>query len=928
MKKGIVTSVILAGLALLAMAACTREPFDELGGNGEIAFDASSTWLNDEGTRTEYSGLSYTISGDGTYERINWVQNTDLIRVYCKQAYIDGSSNKYSDYKIASEPSEEAQKSVAQVAPASTDNTLRWGNGTHTFYALYPAPGTKWKYDNDKQVSPDDAKISASGDNAIIEGSIPAEQVVKLNGTEYEPNMNYAYMYAIKQVSAKRGVTLSFKPLVTAIQFTVKAGDSGIAGKTLSGFKLKSNTVNLNGNFKATLTPSGGCTIEDNGGSASDRKEVHVSIATDDRRQLSTSSAFKITLLTLAVNDLTQLSVELSFTDNSKRTLELKKKSGSSWEWITVAKCCKAYINNLTVPGTVWTYSFGGTFSNKSIGYTGGSQTFATGVTSSRTNGVRTEAVSYTIQYNYNGTWVNSPPDWLSLSGVNTNGGTSAQTITATVTGRPELTNDTHHTTLANSSRARGTASAPFDLSTYNVATTTWANNTSSTISRTTANCYVVQGYGYYKFPLVYGNGVKNGSANPSAYRAKAGASASSYRADAGATHYLGSFRDHEDNYIYNNNNSTSSPYLTTHLNKTSDKFEAFIIWQDEPELITDVGIIGSGTDTYVKFNVPKEHITQGNALIGVKVKADGKIAWSWHIWITDANLTSCKYGPTSTQSTQYYSAPLNIGWCDGKANRQYASRTCQIKFTQTGSNPSNTATATITQSGTTENNTATGGNSPFYQWGRKDPLAATTGTKVDGWGGTDKTYYYASGYSYSHVSTKQTIGSAIQNPTKHYSNGGGDDWWKVNWCSTDWFNLWSSTLNGYGRTQYADAKTKTIYDPSPVGFRVPSVDVYETLDASSGAYFTYSNASDPWGRTYTPSGLFYPSGGQRAASDGEPGNNGYLGMYWSSQVYGDSKGYCGHNLYFNTTSSGIWTWTGSAAKEFANGFPVRPVKE
>lgn len=37
-------------------------------------------------------------------------------------------------------------------------------------------------------------------------------------------------------------------------------------------------------------------------------------------------------------------------------------------------------------------------------------------------------------------------------------------------------------------------------------------------IKRSTANCYVIKEPGQYKFPLVYGNGIKNGKVNNAAF--------------------------------------------------------------------------------------------------------------------------------------------------------------------------------------------------------------------------------------------------------------------------------------------------------------------------------------------------------------------------------------------------------------------------
>ena len=43
-------------------------------------------------------------------------------------------------------------------------------------------------------------------------------------------------------------------------------------------------------------------------------------------------------------------------------------------------------------------------------------------------------------------------------------------------------------------------------------------------IQRSTANCYVVREAGQYKFPLVYGNAIKNGKVNTAAFTNNGGA--------------------------------------------------------------------------------------------------------------------------------------------------------------------------------------------------------------------------------------------------------------------------------------------------------------------------------------------------------------------------------------------------------------------
>ena len=935
-KTGIVNSIILTGWAFLALAGCTRMD-DELSGEKDrIQFGASTSWQNEKETRTEYSGEFNTLS-DGRYERIDWVSGTDRIRIFSPQAYGGGANTAgtASDYTITAPVSpttpvpsgSETEKSTAYITSV-TENSLRWGSSnTHYFYGLYPAPGTKWKYDNSVEVGTNDVSITGGSNNeAVITGTVPATQVVKWNASqkEYEPNMNYAYMYAATSVSTRSSVTLSFKPLVTTLRFTILAKDANAEGLTLSGFKLISSTKNLSGPFTATVSPST-CSVA--AGTGTFTKEVAVDIADDDRQHLSQGSAITVTLFTLAVETITDLSIELNFTSGAKRTLALKDGSSN----ITVDPRCKTYINSLSVPGTVWTYTFG-SLSNLTVGYTGGSGNIASGFTSYRTNGVTTQPVGFSLEYSTNGgsSWSSTPPSWLSTGGVNTAGGTSGQTFTAKVQAQANSNSDPHHTTLANSSRARGTSSSPFDLSTYNPATTKWENNQSSTISRTTANCYVVQGSGYYKFPLVYGNGVKGGTAWEPAYRAKAGVSGS-WRTDAGETYtnfswgarrYLGSFKDHLDNIIYDNGNSTSSPYLTTHLNKAASAFTAVLLWQDVPGLVTDVSISGSGTGTYLTFSVPSATITQGNALVAVKV--DNKIAWSWHIWVTDQDLTATVAG---SNSSAVKFAPVNLGWCDGKSNESYPARSCQVKFKQATTGTERIITVSQTAGSVTNSGK---GNCPYYQWGRKDPLQASSGATTSGENvGANKTYYYASGYAFSASGTtdnRATIGNAIQNPCTHFSNSSNCATLDQHWCSTAYINFWSSTLNETGRdgTVNTNAKTKTIYDPCPVGFRVPSMDVWENL----------SNATFPWnstllGMVYSSTGLFLPAAGQRITYNGAINYVGNNGFYWSANPCGTSPENDGnHNinlgymLYFYNND--YWRTDRNAA----NGLSIRPVED
>lgn len=494
----------------------------------------------------------------------------------------------------------------------------------------------------------------------------------------------------------------------------------------------------------------------------------------------------------------------------------------------------------------------------------------------------------------------------------------------------------------------------PFDLSTLNVAT-------GETVQRSTANCYVVQAPGWYKFPLVYGNGVLNGQLNPDAYRAREGVGGP-YRPDDGVDGlsdtytyfddyntygYLGSFKDHLGNNIHDSSNpARSSPYLAVHLG--TDAFTPVLLWsdvegaeRDTPGLITNLGIIGSGEDACVVFNVPKEGIDQGNALIGVLV--DGKIAWSWHIWVTDEDLTATKAG-----CNNYAFAPVNVGWCDAKTD-VYAPRSCYVRAVQAESGLASNA-ALVTQNG---KEIPYNGNSPYYQWGRKDPLGA--------WGSDDidrKKYYtlesrYRQNFTYER---SFPIERSIQTPSiflRPYDDYKG-------WCQSCYHNAWDASNTGHlpvydmtdgywndePYTWLDDSSsdhallhapvTKTIYDPSPVGYKVPPLAAWEDFGDSGKMNWTEVNGET--GVRYESSGLFFPSIGCRLSRYYDVSGAGGKAFYWSTALmdigalalYADQA-----TGTLSVLDTSVHDWEGyefypgegeSSLCSFSCGLPVRPV--
>ena len=299
--KGYITLLLLLTAAFPALVSCEKE----LGGTGReagnaIRFGASTQYRNGVMTRTEYSGVDEgggPVTSVSAYERIDWIPDVDQIRVLCEAA-VNGPT---ADYVIEGSVTAIQQKSAAGIAPVG-ETVLGWGEGDHYFYAMYPVPGMNTNYAfTDNQVDEAKAVLEPADDNtATLSGVIPATQEAFLpnGGREFKANMNYAYMYAATKKSPTDGeVTLGFKPLVTAFEFTfLTPADDAITSK-LKSVSLISSSTPLAGSFTATLSTdaapvvttqntSGGITI----------------VLPGDGVLLDVSQAYKFTLLALPVD--------------------------------------------------------------------------------------------------------------------------------------------------------------------------------------------------------------------------------------------------------------------------------------------------------------------------------------------------------------------------------------------------------------------------------------------------------------------------------------------------------------------------------------------------------------------------------------------------------------------------------------------------
>ena len=474
-----------------------------------------------------------------------------------------------------------------------------------------------------------------------------------------------------------------------------------------------------------------------------------------------------------------------------------------------------------------------------------------------------TKAEPWTISgYSENGgsTWTTTKPSWLTLSATSGSGGAAGESVTVTSGTRsasggsgaifvPSDAEDIGYNASLKNMSETGTQNAPVDLSMRDYLGNTTPNSN-------TANCYVVHGPGWYKIPLVYGNAIKNGATNSAGFY---NSTASTAFEDSWGTAFT----------------SSSSPYVKVHATAAGKTLAgAELLWVDSNcgvEVTSQLS--DSGTDCpYIVFHIPASTIEQANMLIAVK-DGDGKVAWSWHVWVTGRNLSPVTI--TNNSGVNFDIMPVGLGWngwgTEG-TKAVYPARSCMIKFKHT--NGSYTKTVTVSSPEQPANGSSTGStacsSAPYFQWGRKDPFisvgAPTSGGNIE--------------YSSSAGAQSQ----AHQNPKVHYNSSS-------NWCTTAANYFWDADNTA---TSTDSPVVKTIYDPCPAGWNVPQYNTFTGFSKTNvvGSFnkgWTFKNSGDD-------KGIFFPAAGCRNGSGASVNNVTSYGGWWLSVPY-DSK--YGHNLYF-----------------------------
>ena len=394
---------------------------------------------------------------------------------------------------------------------------------------------------------------------------------------------------------------------------------------------------------------------------------------------------------------------------------------------------------------------------------------------------------------------------------------------------------------------------APYDLSTKG-----------GSVPRSTANCYVISAPGHYRIPLVYGNAIENGVTNEHAYIPHL---PRVYRG------VLYRFKDHKNKII-------TDPWIEKTNNGANNGVNsAEVVWADADDLVHSPSIVHDGGEGFLDFTVSASDIQSGNAVVAVK--RFSVTVWSWHLWFAPNDALD-KIPITNHDNKVYNFTKEPLGWKPTlwSGSTYDKARTARVKVMQTIKNGgvAQETIINITQNpGDVKKNPTT----TLYQFGRKDAFPGVKRYELS----QDSHFIVQSGFMHF---------LQFQNPEIFFTYDA------ISSGLYDNCNLWSAdntVLDASGGND--NPVVKTIYDPCPVGFKMPPPNAFtgfSTTGKSSpkpseinadgtGNWNTFSKnfGHNFWTNNSKTATIYFPASGHRTFDIGNMAYSGVFGYYWSA---------------------------------------------
>lgn len=407
----------------------------------------------------------------------------------------------------------------------------------------------------------------------------------------------------------------------------------------------------------------------------------------------------------------------------------------------------------------------------------------------------------------------------------------------------------------------------------------------------------------------------------------------------------------------------------------TNTRWRVDLLWQDSPDMVRAESdtpsriyiskAIGKGPDDYFAITVPDGAI-HGNFVMALRIYNPSssqseeyqipydQVMWSWHFWVTDYNPDRMKFVALEGDKFVY---PVPGGQVERYGGAVWGYDTPGSAVANNWNNYTYNTSSTAPYAKAFMMDRSIGalnnGYSAYstkealtYQFGRKDPFSgsttlynidgvALTATAPDGfeaqrWNGN------ANGLS-TDIAVK--VSESVNNPMKFYSRN--NPWATdvngfVSTASTDGY-MWFDVRVPMG-VRVADVKSykgKSIFDPCPPGWKIPTTSVWEDFRQNNTAGHTVSNSTHNRDfPNYTTLLQYWPNievDGQYPVegkihysnAHGRRNTSGYDGNHYTSTAYSYAwsatpatalNAYC---FYYRTTSSTLTT-NSSIAKGYA----------
>ena len=306
-----------------------------------------------------------------------------------------------------------------------------------------------------------------------------------------------------------------------------------------------------------------------------------------------------------------------------------------------------------------------------------------------------------------------------------------------------------------------------------------------------------------------------------------------------------------------------------------------------------------------------------------IAVKKGNTIVWSWHLWFAPKDALD-KIPVTNHQNVVYNFTKEVLGWkpTQWSGSIYDKPRTVKVKVEQTIANggvKQETVINIMQKPGRVWRGATT-----FYQFGRKDAFP-----------GVAKADLATNSHFTEDAGDNMSIMNGIQHPGNFYS--GGNSWSNTPPTGYSYFNLWSADNTVFGFND--NSVIKTVYDPCPVGFKMPASNAFTGFTTHGQNDFDQSKFNidgtldwDQWidnfGHNFWTNNsktatINFPASGNRFYSNGSLRIVGSYGNYWTAVPNYILYSVSGCLFDFDNTSIHP-----RAFERFAYGSAVRPVSE